>query len=648
MKAFLAIVIRELKDRRAVFAAAGFAALMPVLVPFAPGIGWSSASDVRELVAICMALGLGWILALFLGAGMIGGDLIQGRLGFYFSRPVTGGAIWHGKLAANWLLVMATEVIVMLPAAVLAEPGVYFEFVHDEPWWVLFGLMVGVPLFLLVVSHAIGVMWRARSAWFGLDAIVFVVLMAFLWFRLAPLAFEAPWAAMAVAGFLVVSLVVALVAAGWAQVSIGRTDIQRGHRVLSAVLWGVLFMATVTAIGYGAWLTAVDPEDLTTVETVRPAEQGPWIEVIGSTAGRFYFMPQFHFNRETRAHLRLTSLDFWGDRVAFSLDGERAAWLDGIGFDQRQLVFADLGDERPKPRETPLTFSQGVRLVLSERGDRVAIFEKEALSIYELETGRLLLATRWEDEGLIRLARFVSDDLFRVITKPKNWHPIGGDFGFSPTKIVEIDISSGSVETTGRVDSDFVGMTEMDPRSWRFNFAYDDQTHRYCQVEGGSGSFRMTVRNGRTGAVEIDFGLLPEEGHTLWSGDGRLVRAFVEDGQGWVEAWQADGLTSKRWPIGSAGHLILGGESTPGEVTLAVHPDGLEFDQMAFRGMSLNIDSGVVRRIEGARFPAAGWWMIYYGAPSDGRLWFGEGWTLMEWDPVSGTTQHLLGQKGEE
>ncbi len=638
MKGMVTIAVRELVDRRAVVVAAVVASLIPLLVPFAPGLAWSSTSDVRGAMAWIVGLGLAWIIAVFLGAGMVGGDLGQGWLGFYFSRPVSGGAIWFGKLAASWLLVMVTEAIVMLPAAVLAESGVYFEFVHDEPWWALVGLLVGVPLFLVVVSHTIGVMWRARSAWFALDAIVLVVLAASLWFRLAPLALEAPLAVLAVAGFLAVSLVVALVAAGWAQVSVGRTDIQRGHRILSGVLWGVLGSATVAAIGYGAWLTAVDPADLVTIEAVRPAEQGPWIEVVGKTAGRLDFMPHFLFNRGTGAYLRISSGDWWSDSVVFSLNGKRVAWLDPIGFDQRQLVFADLGNERPKPRETPLTFARVKRLVLSDRGDQVAIFGDETLSVYELETGKLVIATRLEYEGSIRMARFISDDLFRVITGAGS-----RSSGPQPVEIVEIDLESGLVETTGRVDPDLGGMDDVDPRTWRFSFAYDFHSHRYCVIEGGSGRFRMTVRNGRTGAVERDLGVLSEAGNTLWSGDGRLIRAFVEDGQGWIEVWQDDGLSSKKWPVGSAGRLILSGESMPGEFSLAVHPDTLEYDPMALRGVSLNIESGVVRQIEGARFPAAGWWMVYYGGPSDGRLWFGEGWTLMEWDPVTGTTERLLG-----
>ncbi len=638
MRGFVAIATREIIDHRAVLAAAGFAALIQIPVPFLPGMAWSSASDVRGAMAWFMGLGLAWIFAVFLGASMVGGDLAQGRLGFYFSRPVSGSAIWFGKLVANWLLVMATEVIVIIPAALVPGSGVYFEFARGEPWWAMVGLLVGVPLLLLVVSHAIGVMWRARSAWFALDAVVFVVLAALLWFRLGPLALEAPLAVMAVAGFLAASLVVALVAAGWAQVSFGRTDIQRGHRILSTILWGVLGSATVAAIGYGAWVTAVFPVDLVSVEAVRPSARGPWIEVVGEATGRFDFMPHFLFNRETGAYLRISSGDWWSNSVAFSFDGQRAAWLESIGFDQRQLVFADLGDERPKPRETPLTFSRVKRLILSERGDRVAIFEGETLSVYQLETGKLLIATRLEYRGSIRMARFVSDDLFKMITGAGS-----RGSGPQPVEIVEIDLESGLVETTGKVDPDLDGMEEIDPRTWSFNFAYDFQSHRYCVIEGGSGRFRMTVRNGRTGVVERDFGVLPEEGHILWSGDGRLIRAFVEDGQGWVEVWQADGLSSKLWPVGPAGRLIPSGESMPGEFSLGVHPDSLEYDPMKLRGVSLNIESGIVREIEGARFPAAGWWMVYFGAPSDGRLWYGEGWTLMEWDPVSGTSKYLLG-----
>lgn len=648
MKGFFSIVVRELKDRRAVFAAAGFAALIPLLVPFAPGIGWSSAADVREIVSICMALGLGWILALFLGAGMIGSDLVQGRLGFYFSRPVGGGSIWLGKFVANSLLVLATELIIIFPVVAFFDANPFVAF-HSTDWWatidlltggwVLFGLLVVVPLLLVLVAHAIGIMWRARSPWIALDAVFFIGLATILWICLAPLAFEAPIALLVTSGLVVLSVPAALFMAGWSQVSLGRTDLLRGHRVLSVVLWGLLSLVTTGAAGYGAWLMAVEPSDLVTVGAVRVAPEGPWIEVIGKAAGRIDLMARFLFNRETGGYLKIPTPMSWSQAVAFSPNGQRAAWLEPVDFELGQLVFADLGDERPAVRETPLTFSYGVHRVLSENGDRVAVFERGTLSIYGIENGRLILATQWKNRGYTRMSRFVSDDLFRIVSGP-------GPFanGAWPIEIVEINLEAGTVETTGIVEPNADLEDRGEEANWDFSTTFDPNRDRFCLSEGRD-SRRLTIRNGHTGEMEMDLGLRSEGSQSRWTEDGRLLRAYVEEEQGWLEVVSVEDGASKRWPLGQAGRVALGGESKPGEVSIGLDLECEAAFEWEHVPVSINIDTGAIRHPEGVWKPVGVWWGRTSGSGLGGRLWFGEGWTLMEWDPETGTTEHLLGKR---
>ncbi|MEN8163291.1 MAG: hypothetical protein ABFS37_04115 [Acidobacteriota bacterium] len=625
MKGFFAIVVRELIDRRAVFAAAAFAALIPILLPFAPNMAVSFASDIREVTALGMGLGLAWILALFLGAGMIGGEMAQGGPGFFFSRPVSGSAIWLGKVAANWLLVVSVEAIVVLPVVVLFDSDPFFalnsygwwlalEHLADGPALLMLWSVMGMPLLLILLAHTLGIMWRARSAWIALDAGLFVVFVVTLWFAVLPVALEVPVAVIALMCGVVLTVPVVLVFAGWAQVSWGRTDLQRGYRVLSMVMWALLALVIAGVVGYGARIRSVAPDDLLQAWLVESAPRGPWVEIDGPTAGRLSFEATFLFNLESEVYLRVPTWRSGFTSVAFAPNGERAAWLKPIDFKRMQLHFADLGEDRPRPRETPLVFDSVHRFILSEAGDRVAVFENGTLSFFEVETGNLVFATRWEWQW-IRIDRFISDSLFRVTT--------GYRASAEPIEIIEVDLEARTVETTGIV----VLQTEngQEDGSWWSEVTEDPIRDRFCLVEGLKPKRRWSIRNGRTGEIQVDLGLGPDEGPVFWSEDGRLVRAsvdkshlaeisdsasgiedgssardFAEEGQAWIEVLSVEGGSWRKWPLGSAVTVSINGEPRPAEVsvTLDLNPLSFKVLEPRERSVTVNLDTGVIREVE--------------------------------------------------
>ncbi|MEE4272755.1 MAG: hypothetical protein V2I67_13865, partial [Thermoanaerobaculales bacterium] len=100
MKAFIALVWFEIRERKALLAAAAVASLLPLLAPLLPGTGNNPAADVREAVMWVMVICLVPLFALLLGVSFIGRDLSEGRLGFYYAQPLSGPTIWFGKLAA--------------------------------------------------------------------------------------------------------------------------------------------------------------------------------------------------------------------------------------------------------------------------------------------------------------------------------------------------------------------------------------------------------------------------------------------------------------------------------------------------------------------------------------------------------------------
>ena len=72
MRAFAALVLHEINQRKALLAAALVASLLPLLAPLLPSTGSNPAEDVRQAVLWVVVGGLVPLFALLLGVGFIG------------------------------------------------------------------------------------------------------------------------------------------------------------------------------------------------------------------------------------------------------------------------------------------------------------------------------------------------------------------------------------------------------------------------------------------------------------------------------------------------------------------------------------------------------------------------------------------------
>jgi len=161
MKNALTIAAREFEEKRFVAYTAVAFAVMPFLVVLIPGVSSRSPRESIAFASMIFATGFTVALAVMAGINIVSRDLSDGRMSFYFSRPVASASIWFGKLTAGVLMVVGCFGLMIAPAWLVTDRN-----------WTSFSSVtlaqgtIAVPAFslaLLLVAHVIGTFTRSRS-----------------------------------------------------------------------------------------------------------------------------------------------------------------------------------------------------------------------------------------------------------------------------------------------------------------------------------------------------------------------------------------------------------------------------------------------------------------------------------------------------
>jgi hypothetical protein len=465
-------------------------------------------------------------LALYLGATVLCQDLNEGRHGFYFSRPLSGLALWAGKFGAAWAVALGAMLLAIIPATLLGGGLAQLKGVDNPLWTYNFGpqmlsslwmplLAAMAALLFMAFAHAASVM-RSSSPWIILDVVMVVLLPALAWWALRHLmTFQTPLLFMVLIVAFAVSLLVGLLAAGAVQTVAGRADLRRGHRALSLTLWAILTGCVLAADGYAFWATAVSPKDLRSVTTVDQAPGSPWIVMEGALSHRGpYAWSSFLANTQTGAY-RSVRGNRWGGGVSISPDGKMAAAFERpFSFDNgpSELVSYDLsGPGVPQPVRHAITVSSAwdSDAVFSPDGSRLALLSEDNLSLYELPSWKLLVVQRLSSapsvKGTTRLL-FLDRDHLRIL-RGESSGPRAAQVG---TTILEFDVAEKTLQQTGQVAA----------RSYLLRF--DATRSRMLAVLEQNDAYLLSLCDARTGAVT----------KTLAdSGRHRLIASFLKDGR---------------------------------------------------------------------------------------------------------------------
>jgi hypothetical protein len=304
MKNILVVARREIADRSFLFIAA-FAGSM---IPFTSALFRVAPQD-RGYAAVSIALGLGLSVmfgaALGFGTSMVGRELSERRLSFYFSRPLTGPQIWFGKLLASLVSIIAALYIVILPALI-----VYFR-----EWRELLGfsmrgsyIAAGGAATLLLLMHALSTMIRSRSRLLAADFAAFVVFLLGTALAVLPLLTHAAFHLTRTILWILLSAVVATLVSGGAwQLSRGRIDRLRNHIELSKFVWSCLGVVLVALVAFSLWVQSVEPADLTGGVMAMRTPSRNWVYVEGAAKHRGDYRQAFLLDPESGAYLPLSA-----------------------------------------------------------------------------------------------------------------------------------------------------------------------------------------------------------------------------------------------------------------------------------------------------------------------------------------------------
>ena len=222
------------------------------------------SSHLSELAQMLLVLGLvmSWVVAFATGMSLVGRPLHDGRLAFYFTRPIASSSIAGGKILGGAAAIVGMQLALALPLA--GAPDVYDV---DEGPRIALGLaFVGVAF--LAAGLVVGILARSRSRWFAVDAIgvmvtatTSVAMFAALSARKLEIAHIQDWQEAAplfarvdtLLRVLLVAAAAVLLGAVITSISVGRTDRDRVHRALSFTLWPALTALALFGLGFAHW-----------------------------------------------------------------------------------------------------------------------------------------------------------------------------------------------------------------------------------------------------------------------------------------------------------------------------------------------------------------------------------------------------------
>ncbi len=483
MKAFR-IAALEFKSKAWLLGLAFAVGLLAWATPLLKTHPGGNLAEARAAISGIYCLGTVVAVAILLGAGLLGPDLQEGRITFYLARPITPSQLLGGRLANAFVMTALCGFLVCLPTLATQGMGDFLQAI---------GPVAVLGMILILVGHVASVSLRALTTWLLLDATLLVLVPAtagWLAWRLFGV-----WAVDALGTFgmwALALLILALLVAAFAQISFGRTDLKRNHRVLSLGLAAGLSVAGLAGQAYVSSVLHVDASEIQKVWSVGGGEQGPWIQLSSFLRdGRKGDYVSVLFNTRTGRGHRLPR-----EGASLSRDGRTAVWWAPALFNARgegMLQKAELREGGLRTTFTGIAIEKkrfggstdGSLLALSPDGGRVAFLDGDALSVHDLDSGAQLAHQALPTKtGLWGEVFFLGPEHVRAYVREAEPHS-------GRIAIFNLDLQRNRIERTGEFKSHrVVPILNISP----------DGSLLIVRPDGGSGS-AIELRDAGTGGL---------------------------------------------------------------------------------------------------------------------------------------------------
>jgi hypothetical protein len=621
MRALLAVAAREVVERRMLLGLGLVGAVVPLAYPYL-GV----PRDAWRFLCVAYAFSLTVATALLAGGSVIGRDLAERRLGFFFARPLSTASLWGGKMLAALVLTATTLALASLPLSWLGLGDV-----TGEGWTkVTVGSGSLALVALIGLAHAASVGYRSRSPWFTADLILTAA--AAFWTAHLVRTLLADWLIPPVVTLLALAAAAPTLASA-AQLAIGRTDARRGHAALSLVLWTVLFtgLALVQARTY--WLVHPRWSDLLSADSVESSPRGDWIAVVGPARGRGRMPWAFLTNLATGRSMLIGSAR---SSFVFAASGRRAAWVSQVreDLDTTTVSVLDLDgpDLEPRSQTLPWRSERSIAIALSPDGSRLLAFERGAAVVVDLDGRRPPLRVPFP-AGFLWQAAFIDAGRVRLFHNDQSKAFVG------LLRILDLDVATGSLTEAGRIATRGNSWVRMSPDGTRLLTVDRPDRHPSLALYTATGSHVATLRAAGAATTQIAADFLA---------DGRIV-VVQKDPSVRLHVYSADGAEQRAVELADRwSRARLGGEAAAGQYLMGLSTA----NDTERQTVTVDLASGRIVRREAGLLPASWIWPFtrdagaLRAAPGSRatRLFKGDGDVLVEVDPSTGARRTVLGR----